>query len=203
MPNKQPSKRQLENGRGTAENPLGQRIRQLRLARGMIAADLASRAGVSPSFLSQVERGLATPSLKVLNALANALEVTVAALVEGDPREQYGVNDRIAEIVRVDARKVMRRASGPDYQLLSPDLRGQIEFILVELAAGDAAMPASHEGEEQVVVLRGALTLEVAGQRFALQAGDAVRFDPSQPHRTLNQGAEPVVYVSASTPPSF
>jgi transcriptional regulator with XRE-family HTH domain len=203
MPNKQPQKRKSDVAKRPGQDALGQRIRQLRLARGMIAADLASGAGVSPSFLSQVERGLASPSLKVLNALANALEVTVGALVEEDPRDQYGVNDRIAEIVRADARKVMRRASGPDYQLLSPDLRGEIEFILVELAVGDAALPASHEGEEQLVVLRGALTLEVAGQRFVLQPGDAVRFEPSQPHRTLNEGAETVVYLSASTPPSF
>jgi transcriptional regulator with XRE-family HTH domain len=187
----------------TGDIALGQRIRALRLDRGMIAGDLAARAGVSASFLSQVERGVTSPSLKVLQALANELEVGVALLIEGDSSNGGASRRPPAEIVRADRRKVMRRATGPDYQLLSPDLRGQIEFIWVESPPGEQSMVSSHEGEEQVVVLSGTLGVEIDGEEIRLEAGDAIRFDPSQPHRTINRGTAPAVYLSAITPPSF
>jgi len=187
----------------TGDKALGQRIRALRLDRGLIAGDLAARAAVSPSFLSQVERGVTSPSLKVLQALASELEVSVATLLEGDSSNGGAPRRQTAEVVRADRRKVMRRASGPDYQLLSPDLRGQIEFIWVESPPGQQSMVSSHEGEEQVVVLSGTLRVEIGDEEIQLEAGDAVRFDPSQPHRTINGGSGPTVYVSAITPPSF
>jgi mannose-6-phosphate isomerase-like protein (cupin superfamily) len=54
-----------------------------------------------------------------------------------------------------------------------------------------------------MVIVSGRAVVEVDEERFELAAGDALRFDPSKPHRTTNPGPEPVVYVSASTPPSF
>lgn len=182
---------------------LGQRIRQLRFERGVIAADLAARAGVSASFLSQIERGAATPSLKVLQQLARELGVAVGSLVDTAASPRRAEPTTSAEIVRCQDRKVLRRASGPEYQLLSPDLRGQIEFIWVQTAGGEASLLSTHEGEEQIVVLSGSLIVEVAGEEFELHAGDAARFDPCQPHRTMNRSDAPTTYVSAITPPSF
>jgi len=187
----------------TGDRALGQRLRQLRLERSMVAVDLATRAGVSPSFLSQVERGITSPSLKVVQALASALEVGVATLIEGDSSNSSAPRRQVAEVVRADQRKVMRRPAGPAYQLLSPDLRGQIEFIWVELRQGEESMLSSHDGEEQIVVLSGTLDVEIGGEEFRLEAGDAIRFDPTRPHKTINRGAGSAVYVSASTPPSF
>lgn len=192
-----------ESSAGAAGNDaLGQRIRHLRLERGLVAADLASRAGVSPSFLSQIERGVASPSLRVLQALANELETGLDALVDGDS-SSAGRRRQVATIVRAGERKVLRRPTGPDYQLLSPDLRGQIEFIWVELEPRAESLLSRHEGEEQIVVLAGTLDVEVDGDDFRLEAGDAIRFDPAQPHRTINRGPVPAVYLSAGTPPSF
>src|ERR1051326_7337638 len=167
----------------SGDRALGDRIKQLRLERGDVAADLAVRAGVSRSFLSQVERGVASPSLKVLRALANALDVGVATLIEADPGESP-TSRKVGEVVRADARKVLRRAAGPDYQLLSPDLRGQIEFIWVELAPGSSNLVSMHEGEEQMVVISGRATVEIREERFELEIGEALRFDPRETHRS-------------------
>jgi len=59
---------------------LGGRIRQVRTARGMSVRGLAGRAGCSPSLLSQVERGVTTPSARVVYALANELGITLDSL---------------------------------------------------------------------------------------------------------------------------
>jgi transcriptional regulator with XRE-family HTH domain len=65
---------------------LGDRLRRLRHERGERLADTAERAGVSPQYLSEMERGLKEPSSEMIAAVAGALEVTLvdltAAVVE-------------------------------------------------------------------------------------------------------------------------
>jgi transcriptional regulator with XRE-family HTH domain len=62
---------------------LGDRLRRLRHERGERLADTADRAGVSPQYLSEVERGLKEPSSEMISAIAGALEVTLIELTAG------------------------------------------------------------------------------------------------------------------------
>src|SRR5262245_46627956 len=57
----------------TIEVDLGARIRALRLARGATLRELSAQAGVTESFLSQVERGVASPSIATVQRIARAL----------------------------------------------------------------------------------------------------------------------------------
>lgn len=59
---------------------LGERLRRLRQDRGDRLTDVAGRAGLSPQYLSEVERGVKDPSSEVVAALAGALEVSVVDL---------------------------------------------------------------------------------------------------------------------------
>ncbi|MCC2033925.1 helix-turn-helix domain-containing protein [Microbacterium allomyrinae] len=59
---------------------LGDRLRRLRHDRGERLADTAERAGVSPQYLSEMERGLKEPSSEMIAAVAGALEVTLVEL---------------------------------------------------------------------------------------------------------------------------
>jgi transcriptional regulator with XRE-family HTH domain len=61
---------------------LGRRLRVLRLERGEKLIDTASRAGMSPQYLSEVERGLKDPSSEMIAAMAGALDVTLIGLAE-------------------------------------------------------------------------------------------------------------------------
>ncbi|MGD0558100.1 MAG: helix-turn-helix transcriptional regulator [Streptosporangiaceae bacterium] len=61
---------------------LGRRLRALRLERGEKLIDTASRAGVSPQYLSEVERGRKDPSSEMIAAMAGALDVTLIDLAE-------------------------------------------------------------------------------------------------------------------------
>jgi transcriptional regulator with XRE-family HTH domain len=191
---------------------IGMRIRRARLQRGLLAADLARRAGISPSFLSQVESGAASPSLKVLQALASGLDVSAAALLEDDGQPPVSVppDTRLTvpaevTVVRADRRKVLRMADGPEYQLLSPDLTGRIELILVEFEPGEGSPVDAfvHPGEEQLVVLDGRMVYEIDGVEYALERGDSIRFDSGLPHRAHNPGPDRAVTIAAITPPSF
>ncbi|GAB3659360.1 helix-turn-helix domain-containing protein [Glycomyces tarimensis] len=62
---------------------LGERLRSLRRERGEKLADTASRAGISPQYLSEMERGLKEPSSEMIAAVAGALDTTLADLALG------------------------------------------------------------------------------------------------------------------------
>lgn len=66
----------------------GEKIRALREERGYTLEDLARRAQLSLSYLSEIERGSKRPSLKTINKLAEALNVSKTRFIEGDPGGQ-------------------------------------------------------------------------------------------------------------------
>src|SRR4030095_15694718 len=76
------------------EVDLGARIRALRLARGETLRKLAAEAGVTESFLSQVERGVASPSIASVQRIARALGTSIAELFATDDRAGIGVRAR-------------------------------------------------------------------------------------------------------------
>ena len=59
---------------------LGPRLRRLRTARALTLRELAARAGVTESFLSQVERGVATPSIASVQRISRGLGLSIADL---------------------------------------------------------------------------------------------------------------------------
>ena len=61
---------------------LGQRLRSLRLRRGETLSATASRAGISPQYLSEIERGRKEPSSELIAAVAGALDTTLLGLTE-------------------------------------------------------------------------------------------------------------------------
>ena len=73
---------------------LGQRLRALRLDQRETLSETAGRAGISPQYLSEVERGRKEPSSEMIAALAGALGITLTELTEqlaGDLRRQQGI----------------------------------------------------------------------------------------------------------------
>jgi len=178
------------------DDQLGRRIRSLRTERGLTLAGLAARVGITRSFLSGVERGVAYPSLMVLRSLAAALEVPVFLLFTAP--ETNGM------VVRKDARKVIRLPGAPvSYELVSPDLRRKIEMILVRLKPGVDSSPMAHEGEECALVLKGRVVITVGDVDYELDEGDSIYYDSGLPHKARAAGDEPAEVVSAITPPNF
>ncbi|WP_067821702.1 helix-turn-helix domain-containing protein [Actinomadura kijaniata] len=59
---------------------LGRCLRRLRVERGEILVETARRAGISPQYLSEIERGVKEPSSEMIAAVAGALDLTLADL---------------------------------------------------------------------------------------------------------------------------
>src|ERR1700733_8666860 len=81
---------------------LGRRIHTLRLDRKETLSDTASRAGISPQYLSEIERGRKEPSSEMIAALAGALGTTLTGLTE-----------QVAGNLRRQHETVTSRAAGP------------------------------------------------------------------------------------------
>src|SRR3954463_16587100 len=98
---------------------LGARIRAARTQRGLSVGDLAGAAQVSRSLISQIERGVATPSIETLPRLASAIGVPVFSLFLDEQSNQ--------NIVRAaDRRVVSYPGSAVTREILSPNLRGRM-----------------------------------------------------------------------------
>lgn len=175
---------------------LGQRIREFRIERGLTLAGLAAQVGVTRSFLSSVERGVAYPSILVLRSIAAALKLPVFLLFTG--RKSNGI------VVRKAERKIVREPNGPySYELVSPDVQHRLEMIITRLKPGADPKPLSHEGEECALVLRGHVMLTIGGVDYELNEGDSIYYNSGLPHRARVVGNREAEIVSAISPPSF
>ena len=182
-----------------AELELGSRIRSLRQARRLTLRELASRAGVTESFLSQVERDVTSPSIASAQRIARALDLSIAQLFADEPTT--------GRVVRRDARKrVPYPALGSVDEFLTNNPAGRLQVIRSELepGGGTGEEPYTHASDEEfLVVLEGTLDLWVGDEHYVLREGDAITFDPHTPHWNMNRGDTPAVLLFCNTPPSF
>jgi transcriptional regulator with XRE-family HTH domain len=95
--------------RGQAPEPLwrevlGHRLRSLRTDRDETLARTAERAGISPQYLSEIERGRKEASSEMIAALAGALGITVADLMAVTADDLRRIADAAFAVTRVTAR---------------------------------------------------------------------------------------------------
>jgi transcriptional regulator with XRE-family HTH domain len=190
---------------------LGNSIRQLRTRRGVTAKTLAEKIGVSPSLISKVESGSVNPSVDVLRRITMELHTTLADLMDPQPQPipaEASVRrsrPRIA-VVKANERKLLRvPRSGMLFQLLTPDVQGAAEFVLIELEPDEGGhKPYAHDsGEESVLVLEGTLVVYIEGEPYRLDAGDSLTFDATLPHLYRNEGDVKSVWLYLAVPPTL
>jgi transcriptional regulator with XRE-family HTH domain len=181
------------------ERELGARIRALREEKGLSLRPVAEHAGVSESFLSQVERGVASPSVASLRRVAEALGESVGALFDGPGGE--------GKLVRVrDRRRLVHPLRHWEDVLLTPQESRRLQVILssIEEGAGSGEEPYSHDSDEEcVVVLKGQLEFWVGEEHFRLSEGDALLFESRRLHRNRNPGPGRSEVLWVITPPSY
>jgi len=181
------------------EVDLGARIRALRVARGATLRKLAAEARVTESFLSQVERGVASPSIASVQRIARALGTSIAEL--------FATDDRAGIVVRAaDRRRVVYQGLGAIDEFLTRATDGKLQLILstIEPGGGTGDEAYTHDSDEEVVVvLEGELDLWVGPEHYRLETGDAVTIASRIPHRNTNPGPGVARVLFCITPPSF
>lgn len=179
---------------------LGSKIKELRRKRGMTLQQVAEKSGLSPSLLSQIERNLVSTSVGSLWKIAEALGVPIGYFFF-----DKGEEDSYFVVKKDKRKKIVLPESKVTYELLSPDLKRRIEFLIVEIQPGECNTEEkiAHEGEECGLVLKGKLKVKWGEREFVLEEGDSIYFDSTVPHRFQNIGDDVSVSVWAMTPPSF
>jgi transcriptional regulator with XRE-family HTH domain len=195
----------------------GPRLREFRKKRGLSLAQIASGAGLSKSFISQVESGQAAPSIASIKRICDVLEVSLAEMFDDD--HDVGQSDtdpsreaaapphaEPARVVRKDRRKAFKYpgAKSMNY-LLVPDLQGKLEVILGVMQPGETneIEAWSHEGEEFGLILEGKYEVTVGGRAYILEEGDSIYYSSRLPHSARVIGDRPVRWLWVITPPSF
>jgi transcriptional regulator with XRE-family HTH domain len=171
--------------RSVTDLTVGRRLRLLRQKRGRSLQELASDTGLSIGLISQIERGLSSPSVKNLVALGEALGVGVAWFFD----ETALVDDPDAFVVRRDARRLLAMGEGEiRKELLTPvpERPLQLYMIVVEPGGSTGAGLYSHSGESAGMVLAGRLALWIEKRHFLLREGDSFSVPANAKRRFSN-----------------
>ena len=181
---------------------VGQRLRAMRLRRKWTLQELSSRSNLSIRMLSQVERDLASPSIRSLQRLAETFAVPIGWFFS----EAGAAPPGPSWIQRRAQRPVLDLpAKGISKEMLSSDSTGRLQLMLITIEPGGSSGEAaySHAGEDAGTVLEGVLQLEVDGEPGVLSPGDSFQFPSTLPHRFSNSGAIRCMVLWAVTPPLY
>jgi transcriptional regulator with XRE-family HTH domain len=163
---------------------LGERIKKLRLGQNLTLKELEAKAGVSATHLSEIERGLTSPTVGALARIAHALGEEPALLV----CEHAGQRLMVA---RRDQRREFH-ARGATLRPVGGPIRAEMSVIEIELPGdgAEAAAPATGGGEEFVLILSGDAELTRGDATFQLTEGDAIHYSAHEPWVLRSRGGQ-------------
>jgi len=189
-------------GFGDVSQTIGEDIRKLRKARSMTLTDLSNKVGISVSGLSQIERGISSPTVKALFEISRGLGVNIGWFFH-DGEERGGAEAKF--IVRKDNRRIIDFKTGISDELLTTQAMQDLQVLMSRFqpgaSSGDA--PYSHNGEECGVVIKGVLEIFIDDHKFTVEEGDSFSFPSALKHHYSNPGDEEAVVVWAMSPPTY
>ncbi len=167
---------------------LGDRIKALRIERDLQQRQLAEKASLTPSMVSQIESGRLTPSLHTIGKIAAALGVPIATLFDAEPA------GRIHVTRAKDYPAVSFDGSSERWTILGAGLfEGKIRAVVSTLPSRTRGMTTEKviikPGQMKLFyVLEGKVALHYNGDRHLLESGDSAVLDGGTPHGWENRG---------------
>ena len=180
---------------------IGQRIKDLRVAKGYTLKDVGEKAELSVSFLSLVERGLTSIAITSLKKIADVLNEGLATFFEQPKKTpRHVMRSFEQEVVKIDHSSYI-------YFSMASDLKDRkLDPMIVHLYPEEdreAVIPYSHAGEEFCYVLEGVLTFIIENEEFILYPGDSLHIHSHTPHIWANFTSKIVKLLYVITPPVF
>ena len=187
--------REMSENLATEGESLGARLRARRKAIGKTMQQVADEASLTIGFISQIERGISTPSLASLYNVAKALDASVDMFVSQAPRRSHSV-------VTHSGQRPTFKVDGTSryYEFLERGFpEATLNACLSHVPPGHASETMSHEGEDFVYLVAGTMLYEVDGIPYELGAGDTLHFDSRKPHRGTNTGKDTAIELWVGT----
>lgn len=175
---------------------VGEQLLRLRNREGLTLVSVARRAGISPSFLSSLERDLANPSIATLQKLARIYNTNVLSF--------FNERRTTRRLVHPRDRKAFKPNPGVLMELLAFG-KTCMEPHLFRIAPGASSGGSyDHAGEEFIYVMEGKLEIWLDEiERYELETGDSLYFESTLAHRWRNLSKGETVLLWVNTPPTF
>jgi transcriptional regulator with XRE-family HTH domain len=180
---------------------IGKKIREIRKNQKYSLKDLSRLSQCSVNYLSQLERGLNSPTIETLIRITEALGVQLV-----DFFSEKDAGDSPWVIRKKDRKSFSREMAGVSYEKLSSlEDKALLDSFLIKLKPGAMIGNTAHEqkGVEFLYVLSGTLDLTFNGQIYKLFPMDSVCFNSGELHQLGNSGPKPTEVISVSSPPRF
>lgn len=181
---------------------VGRAVHRLRQERTMTTGDLAARAGISTAMISRIENGLVSPSLSTLQALSDAMSVSVMALFSNSG------NSADVHHVRAGGGLPSRRLTPGhvhDYMLLGkhtgPGGTFESAHIRISRAQSDTLPTYQREGHAFIYVISGEAIYGCGAETFSMQAGDTLSFDAKLRHGFCEIVSDAIEFITVSARP--
>ena len=175
---------------------IGNKLKELRVLKGLTQEELADRSELSKGFISQLERNLTSPSITTLMDILQCLGTSIGEFFNEAPDEQivFGKQDYF---VKEDTEyKNEIKWIIPNAQ------KNTIEPIYLTLQAGGSTCPDTpHEGEEFGYVLQGAVSIHLGNKTYKAKKGESIYYTADKTHFLSSKNGATLIWVSS--PPSF
>lgn len=175
---------------------IGNKLKELRVLKGLTQEELADRSELSKGFISQLERNLTSPSITTLMDILQCLGTSTGEFFNEAPDEQivFGKQDYF---VKEDTEyKNEIKWIIPNAQ------KNTIEPIYLTLQAGGSTCPDTpHEGEEFGYVLQGAVSIHLGNKTYKAKKGESFYYTADKTHFLSSKNGATLIWVSS--PPSF
>jgi transcriptional regulator with XRE-family HTH domain len=165
---------------------VGRRLKEVRREKSMTLKQVADASGMSPTHISEIERGKTSPTVGALRKIAHALGKDTAFFVEDRPLPKVSVvkkEDREDLLIQGDGETFVN-AKG----LTDGIPAGRVSAVLIDEKQGASITPDNREGEEAVVMLHGSAEITVGPDVFRLEAGDCLHYGAKDDHRIVLTG---------------
>ena len=194
------TKPRLSNG----HTSFGEKLRALRKSRQVTLQELADKAEISPGLLSQIERGITSPSLRTLAKLRTTLGVPSSFFFDDDHPVRRETGEPAFLCRAADRPTLVFGPEAPFKELLHHGGSRVFEFMMINIPPNGRSGPSpmSYPSEKGGMVMEGSFILTVGGQSATLEVGDSFLFDGAIPHLMVNPTDQPVklLWIIAKLP---
>lgn len=179
-------------------NHLGPNLRAIRLARSRTLAQVAGAAGISESWLSQIERGHSVPSVEILYNLASALGLAFHDLFEG-PRDR-----RLQPLSEADRPRISWGDGGAYKTMVTSRTDTAVDVFVGHFPPGASTGGAYAHGDssEVLLVLSGTVTVTIDRDQFTLSTGQSLEYRTSAAHQAKNNSDTDASMLWVVSPPT-
>jgi transcriptional regulator with XRE-family HTH domain len=181
---------------------IGEKIRSLRLKKSMGLVELGKHTGLSAALLSKLERGKLFPTLPTLLRVAMVFSVGLDHFFTDERKRRV-----IAVVRKQDRVRFPERPGTPEvpyyFECLDyPATERKLNAFLADFQElpPEKIKPHQHAGIEFLYLMSGDLTLKVASEDYALEAGDSIYFDSGLQHSYRRTTKKPCNAVIVTLP---